>query len=117
MTKKRCIVLAGMLAACVPLTLAVLALLPPRQGVMPANIARIENGMTRAEVDKILGGPGTVYFDAIVSPGGPKTDIRWGHPHDGTSVTVSFDRDNRVEAIFWEPPETFMQKLRRFVRF
>src|SRR5262249_15428976 len=58
MTKKRWIVLAGMLAACVCLTLAVLAMLPPRPGVTPSNIERIKDGMTLEEVEKVLGGPG-----------------------------------------------------------
>ena len=116
MTKKRWIVLAGMLAACVCLTLAVLALLPPRPGVTPADIARIENGMTRTEVERILGGSGTVYFDAVDSPGGQLTEIRWGQPHDETCVDVWFDRDNRVISKISHPPDTFMQKLRRWLR-
>jgi hypothetical protein len=117
MTKKRWIVLTGMLAACVCLTLAVLALLPPRPGVTPANIQCIEKGMTLAEVEKILGGPGKV------TPADPEhiTEIVWHHPDEETSVIVWFDADNRVTgrpssqlAPFRQ--ETFWQKLRRLLR-
>jgi len=111
MTKKRWIVLAGILAACVCLTLAVLALLPPRPGVTPANIERIEDGMTRAEVETILGGPGESLgsylarypTSPLIIRGGTKYRgaTVWHHPHDGTYVTVYFDRDNRVVRKDW----------------
>jgi hypothetical protein len=127
MTKKRWVVPAGMLAACVCLTLAVLALLPPRPGVTPANIERIEDGMTVAEVEKILGGPGESFWSYLArssstSPlgivGGTKfgnTMLVWHHPHDGTCVAVSFDRDARVKGKFSGPPETFMQRVQRLL--
>ena len=111
MTKKRWIVLAGILAACVWLALAVLALLPPRPGITPANIQRIEEGMTLAEVEEILGGPGVERwprFDTHV--------VTWNHPHDETWVTVWLDQANRVTLSAPIPPETFMQKLKRLLR-
>ena len=110
MTKKRWIVLAGVLVACVWLTLAVLPLMPPRPGITPANIQRIEEGMTLAEVEEILGGPGVERwprFDTHV--------VTWNHPHDGTYVRVGFDRDNRVIGKDWGPPETLLRKLRRLL--
>jgi outer membrane protein assembly factor BamE (lipoprotein component of BamABCDE complex) len=126
MTKKRWIVLAGLLAVCVALTLAALALLAAGTGVTPANIERIENGMTRAEVEEILGGPGVGF-----SPRGPTI---WHHhdesyvavysgrdnpvfgnrSYDGAQVAVHFDRDNRV--ISRTQPENFRQKLYRLLR-
>ena len=114
MTKKRWIVLAGMLAACVCVTLAVLALLPPRPGVTPANIERIEDGMTQEEVEKILGGPGVnLLASTSFVPRGRV--VVWDHPHDGTYVRVGFDRDNRVIGKDWGPPETLLRKLRRLL--
>jgi hypothetical protein len=123
MTKKRWIVLAGMLAACVCLTLAVLALLPPRPGVTLANIDRIENGMTRAEIEKLLGGAGVELSDWVplrTINAACVTVVAWDHPHDGTHVAVYFDRDNRVIGKDWKewgpgPPETFLQKLQRLL--
>jgi hypothetical protein len=119
MTKKRWIVLAGVLAACVCLTLAVLALLPPRRGVTLANIERIEKGMTLAEVEKILGGPGERFFSDPLSghyeaatntwwarneyigedPSHPSPTIFvWGRLYEGPCVAVSFNRDNNYNA-------------------
>jgi hypothetical protein len=125
MTKKRWIVLAGMLAACVGLTLAVLALLPAGPGVTPANIERIENGMTQAEVEEILGSPGMLGRPWVAFPSdwGPVPPINaervtmclWDNPHDGINVAVFFDRDNRVTGRMSGPPETFLQKLRRLL--
>jgi hypothetical protein len=113
MTKKRWIVLDGMLTACVCLTLAVLALLPARPRVTPANIVRIEDGMTLEEVETILGGPGECLH-------GPTLSVKWDHPYNESWVAVGFDDANRVKAIYWEPPprprETFMQKVRRLLR-
>ena len=131
MTKKRWIVLAGILAACVCATLAVLALLPPRPGVTLANIERIEKGMTLAEVEKILGGPGEISasdplsgFSSIDPWGreiwvsGPciidssRTVVVWGRLYEGPCVAVSFNRDsNRVREKNWWPRETFLQSL------
>jgi hypothetical protein len=114
MTKKRWIVLAGMLAACVCLTLAVLALLPPRPGVTSANFERIEDGMTQEEVEKILGGPAADWFSP--KRGVSVTYFVWDHPYDRTQVFVGF-RDNHVIQKEWGgPPDTFMQKLKRLLR-
>jgi hypothetical protein len=122
MTKKRWVVLAGMLVACVCLTLAVLALLPPRPGVTPANFERIEDGMTHEEVEKILGGPG-VEIDRLeyvfwTSPAQTAriSVLAWEHRYDGTYLTVRFDRHNRVIQKDWaQSPPTFMQKLKRLL--
>jgi len=127
MTKKRWILLAGILAACVCLTLAVLAMLPPRPGVTLANIERIEKGMTLAEVEKILGGPGkrfdsdplgwydpatNTYWSRRSIIDATRTVVVWGRPHQGTCVAVSFNRDNnRVREKNWSPRATFLQEL------
>jgi hypothetical protein len=110
MTKKRWIVVAGILAACVCLTLGVLAMLPPRPGVTPANIERIEDGMTLAEVEKILGGPGPDFIS-----GRAAKILAWNNPHYGTWVHVVFDCDNRVIGKVWESPETFLQRVQRLL--
>jgi hypothetical protein len=118
MTKKRWIVLAGLLAVCIALTLAVFALLAARPGVTPANIERIQDGMTRAEVEQILDGPGVSRGEI-----GDATLLAWHNPHDGTHVGVYFDPDNRVIGKNWArkeinrvAPDSFLQELRRLLR-
>jgi hypothetical protein len=112
MTRKRWIVMAGMLATCVCVTLGVLAMLPPRRGVTPADIARIENGMTRTEVERILGDPGMSLRSSIY--GEYQGQTIWFDPQTGTMVVVDFSEHNRVVEISWEP-ETFRQKLKRLL--
>jgi hypothetical protein len=127
MTKKRWIVLAGLLAACVCLTLAVLALLPPRPGVTPANIERIENGMTRTEVETILGGPGrglsrwrpflkiNKRVTVCASDHPHDETVVWHDPPNRTYVIVYFDGDIRVTGKTAGQPATFLQKLRHLL--
>jgi hypothetical protein len=50
--KRRYLISAAVLAACICIALGVLALLPPRPGVTKANFDRIEVGMTIADVDE-----------------------------------------------------------------
>jgi hypothetical protein len=125
MTKRRWVVLVGLLAVGVCLTLAVLALLPPRPGVTKANFDRIEDGMTRQEVERILGGPGSLLAEngKIIGSPGKRFAINgdlflWGHPLNNTNVFVSFDDGDRVIGKDWKdwgPPETFLQKLQRLL--
>jgi outer membrane protein assembly factor BamE (lipoprotein component of BamABCDE complex) len=110
MTKKRWITLAGILAACVCLTLAVLAMLPPHPGVTLANIERIEDGMTLAEVEKILGGPAEYSFNQR------RKILGWTNHNSQASVTLYFDGDDRVIEKRSGPAETFLQKLYRLLR-
>jgi hypothetical protein len=117
MTKKRWIVLAGILAACVCLTLGVLALLPPRPGVTEANVERIEDGMTREEVEALLGGPGEFSYprpSKALAPAKKYRDgVLWCHPRSNATVIVNFDDRERVVGKTWVPasPQTFVEKL------
>jgi hypothetical protein len=125
MTKRRWVVLVGLLAVGVCLTLAGLALLPPRPGVTQANFDRIEDGMTREEVERILGGPGRLVAKNGEIMGGPGAAFvmngnlfLWDNPRNDTIVSVSFDDANRVIGKDWKdwgPPETFLQKLQRLL--
>jgi hypothetical protein len=56
MPKKRLLLIASF-PFTIALTLGVLAMLPPSPGVTKANFDRIKEGMTKAEVEEILGGP------------------------------------------------------------
>ena len=55
MNRRRLFGIAGMLMACVVLTLGVLAMLPPHPGVTDANFNRIKKGMTKPEVSADAG--------------------------------------------------------------
>jgi hypothetical protein len=113
MTKKRWIVQA-MLEACAFLTLVVLALLSPEPGVTKADFERIEDGMTRAEVEDMLSGTGKrlTRHNIIISV----------TPRTKTYIIVYFDDADRIIGKVWGPPEnvwapaeTFLQKLRRLL--
>jgi hypothetical protein len=68
MRKNRWLLLGLLLASIVGVVLLVLALLPPSPGVTKVNFDRIEVGMTRAEVEVILGGSWSLvlHFDQDV---------------------------------------------------
>jgi outer membrane protein assembly factor BamE (lipoprotein component of BamABCDE complex) len=57
MAKKKRLLLIASLPLTIALTLGVLAMLPPPPGVTKANFDRIQEGMTRAEVEEIFGKP------------------------------------------------------------
>ena len=79
-------------ALCVGIALGVLAVLPSGPGVTKANFDRIEEGMTRAEVDELFGGK--VLLERL--------DQGWTWiADDGSEVWIGFrgDRD-RVFAKF-----------------
>ena len=91
--KKRYLISAGVLAVCVCLTLAVLALFPARPmkpEVTRANIHRIEIGMTRAEVDAVLGPGGSPTGGPHLTLNGSKAFTWWGE--HGT-ISLAFDDD------------------------
>ena len=111
MTKKRWIVLAGLLAACVCLTLAVLAMRPARPGITRPSFERIKIGMTLEDVEKILG---CAACDAgAMGLEGPRRV--WIHPHNETTVVIYFDRNDRVTSKSLSVPVTFLKKLQRWL--
>src|SRR5260370_20047910 len=94
MFKKRRVVIALLVAGIIGVVIGVLALLPARQGVTKANFDRIEIGMTRPDVEAILGPPsdlglmrrGLLEFDSDV------TD---------DFAQVMFDENNLVRTKEW----------------
>ena len=93
MTKRRLLLIAGPLAA-VAVTLGVLAMLPPRPGVTKENFDRIEVGMTRAEVEVILGGPAGPAFRR-------RSRDEWDSNENDDSVAIRFDNNDRVLEKHW----------------
>jgi hypothetical protein len=84
----------------------------------PEAFARIKNGMTQAEVERLVGGPpgnygmwknGFTTADAVIPPGGPGSiEERWYD--DSHCFVVWFDSNSRVVAVgqrVWHsmPPE------------
>ena len=112
MTKqRRYLISAGVLAVCVCVVLVVLALLPPRTGVTKANFDRIQDGMSIAEVELILGGAGQPFHGFA----NQKQTLVW-LGDDGSLAFVEV-ADNSVKSKMWNPSnETFADKLRRWLR-
>jgi hypothetical protein len=103
--KRRYLISAAVLVACVGVALGVMAMLPPSP-VTRASIDRIEKGMTYAEVKAIFGEPFKVDAD-----GGT-----WQHA-DGLVVFVWIADDRVFDTGFFQihPTETIPDKLRRWL--
>lgn len=96
--KKRHLITAGVMAACVGLVLGVLAMLPPSPGVTKANFDRIEIGMTMTEVEAILG---SHCVGPVVNH-----NIYWWRDDKGFGsgdAIVHFDGGDLVTELEWEP--------------
>ena len=108
------VVLAVLLAIGIP------AFLPPTPGVTYANYSRVEKGMTRAEVEALLGKPDKVEAllgkpDMVAAP------TRWSWDSaDADHLWINFDENGRVEHSAWNAtPEdrTALDRLRDRVPF
>jgi hypothetical protein len=92
----------------------------PRDGITRENLKQIEFGMTRAQVQFVLGGPGTPS-DPMDCPevdcGMHSEALRW--EGERGNITVFFNRDSKVSAIATTLPdnEPFLDKLRRCLGF
>jgi len=121
MTIKNWFLLAAMLTALVLPSLLVFAVQPPRLSL--ENCQRIKDGMTRMQVEAILGPPTIrskdyfTYHIHFVEENG-----FWdGSVHTTVIHTISFDKADRVTARAWgcvsERRETFRQMLLRMLGF
>jgi hypothetical protein len=107
MTRNRLFLIVAATAVCVGVALGVLAMLPPHPGVTPANFARIENGMTRAEVYEIFGRPGMPWFTK-------RGWERWD-AGDGSWTAIEFRADCVVDRMWHDSPESTFDKIRRWL--
>jgi outer membrane protein assembly factor BamE (lipoprotein component of BamABCDE complex) len=104
MTRKRYyLIAAAALAACVGILIGVLAMLPASPGVTKANFDRVEEGMTREEVNAILGEP--TYYANTRS---------WDHA-DGSYCQVHFADEKVTSTMIIPADETLSEKLRRWL--
>lgn len=94
MIKRRWLWLGLLVAAIAGVVLTVLALLPPRPGITKENFDRIEEGMTRPEVEAILGGPANV--DLMWFPD------EWENRATGDLAIIRFDQESRVSSKQWD---------------
>jgi hypothetical protein len=117
MTKKRrYLISAVVLVACVCIALGVVAMLPA-SSVTKANCDRIEKEMTHAQVKQILG---EATVARALSP-----SIDWARYDDDKGkacIHVIFE-NGHVDRAYWngfglhDPPETIPDKLRRWLHF
>jgi hypothetical protein len=93
------LVLAAMLAISIP------AFLPPTPGVTYGNFSRIDAGMTRAEVEALLGPPTAAGLkgDFVAADGGerPVDWCYWRGRNSDKQCQVFFDKNGRVLQANW----------------
>jgi len=91
MKKKWWIIAAATIAACIGLAFVIPALRPWRPGVTKENFDRIEIGMTRTEVEAILGSPGRAEGKRMI----------WSDEQTHAGVLIRIDEEQRVQRKTW----------------
>jgi hypothetical protein len=118
MTKKRLLLFGGFLAACVCLPLGVVAMMPSSPGVTKANFDRIQEGMTKAQVQEIFGEEGRVsnlVFEIDRKKSRYWMDFR-ANDWSLAWIAVHPDDDEIVIEKKWQDSgETFSDKIRRWL--
>jgi hypothetical protein len=104
----------AILAGIAALVLGMLALLPGRPGVSKANFDRIEDGMTLAEVQAIMGRLPDIVFDMPDDEIAGRTLFVWNHA-DSSHASIRFNGDKVTSKTFTPSTETFTDKLRRWL--
>ena len=109
MTKKRLLLIASLPLA-IALTFGIFTILPPRPSVTKANFDRIENGMTKAEVEEVFGEKGQPSY------GAPQVgEAMFWTARDGSNAIVEFV-DECVAIKQWaDSKETIFDKIRRWL--
>ena len=111
MKRKWRLALVAMAAFVVALVLLIPLFLPPTPAVTYANYSRIEKGMTREQVEQLLGKP---MQDRGFMQWQPGASLYW-RTENGDHVEVGFDADGHVECATWNAEiesRTFLEKLR-----
>jgi hypothetical protein len=100
----RCVYLLGVGLALVALALAVTDwMLTPPPGVTEANVKRIRPGMTLAEVESILGGPGDRLLLTNREKAFTARGLLYFWAGDAGSAWVVVTEDGRVHEAEWVP--------------
>jgi SmpA / OmlA family len=105
---KRVLLIGGLVCVCVCFGFVGFMLLPASPGITKTNFDKIQNGMTRTEVNELFGTPS---FMADVSDNkGVWTGLDGG-------CSVRFDTNGRVSDKSWrDEPRSIRQKFDDFVR-
>ncbi len=107
MPKSKRLVVALAVVMILAAALRLLVQEPAGPGITRMNYTRIENGMGRAEVEVLLGGPPThVGVGGLASASGAYAPAGEVATWDGGSIMiqVSFDASRKVEARAWVGP-------------
>lgn len=115
MTKKRWLLVTMCLVTLIGLPILVIALLPPRPGVTEANIERVEIGMTRAEVEGILGPVSKHSLPPMALGDIGHSRALWTDSFGAAGVVVFDERDCVLYKAFGDGANEW-QKLRRLIR-
>jgi len=107
--RRRYLISAAVLAACVCIALGVLAMLPAQSGVTKENFDRIEKGMALKEVEENLG-----KRPIPPSPFDHEKTIVW-FAHDGSAAWITFENDAVDDFLWVQSPESIPDKLRRWL--
>jgi hypothetical protein len=107
MTKKR-MALIAVLPLSIAMIIGVLAM-PTGPGVTKANLDRVEEGMTKAEVEQIFGMKGEKLP--------PAYDGEWMYwrADDGSSAVIRFGEDGLDFKNWHDSDETIPDKIRRWL--
>jgi SmpA / OmlA family len=101
MRRKTWIAIAALFVIAILLAIAIPVLLPPTPGVTYANYSRIEKGMTREQVEAVLGKPNAQHpFEVELEKISLKEELQWSSAEDD-DVQVFFDRNNLVRGSLW----------------
>jgi hypothetical protein len=116
-TKKHLLLIAALLIAVITLALGLLAMMPPGPGVTKANFDRIKEGMTRAEVEEIFGGPAFKSFEYSRVDRRFYSSRIWCENNGNESAWIEFFDDESVFRSEWSGSsnETFLDKICRWL--
>jgi hypothetical protein len=106
--KRRYLISASVLVACVCIALGVLAMLPSQPGVTKADFDRIEKGMLSHEVELILGKPMQPHMRDL-----DRHDMDTWRASDGSWIRIDYFRDTVTKKRWVD--SSFTDKLRRWL--
>ena len=113
--RRRMLLVVGAMAVIGCAALVVLLTLPPRPGITQANYDRIELGMTWVEVEQRFGEKGRLTEWTRDGEEIRQARLMW-EAEDGSCCAVISIEDDRVIAKSWWATESFLNKIRRWLR-
>ena len=116
MNRRRLLLGIGLPALAAVVAYLALWLTAPRQGITRANFEKLSEGMSKKEVETILGAPPGNY-SKHGDPSFRKPPVYWWLVDD-LAIYAEFSAENRLiwkEATGFEGQESFLTKLRRWL--